>query len=249
MRPPLRASFPIFWQHKFLIFWAATFGIGMFNTLQYASLNYTSATNVGLLQVALPVFIAAVDRVVYKTPISALQISGMVFATIGVFVVLTKGSLAQLHALQFNLGDILMLTAIGVYSIFSVLIKALPKLDQWTFLFVIFVIGALQLLPFLFYEFAYDRQIQVTSETVWVIAYIVIGPAFLAYKFYTSGVSTLGPNKAGMFFYWIPIATAIMATMFLDESLQLFHFAGFCLVGLGLRLGLSEKKQQAEHTS
>jgi drug/metabolite transporter (DMT)-like permease len=114
---------------------------------------------------------------------------------------------------------------------------------------VIFIIGALQLLPFLFYEFAYDRQIQVTSETVWVIAYIVIGPAFLAYKFYTSGVSTLGPNKAGMFFYWIPIATAIMATMFLDESLQLFHFAGFCLVGLGLRLGLSEKKQQEEHTS
>ena len=249
MRPPLRASFPIFWKHKFLIFWAATFGIGMFNTLQYASLNYTSATNVGLLQVALPVFIAAVDRAIYKTPVSVMQISGMIFATIGVFVVLTKGSLEQLYTLQFNLGDILMLTAIGVYSIFSVLIKALPKLDQWTFLFVIFVIGALQLLPFLFYELAFDRQLQVTSETVWVIAYIVIGPAFLAYKFYTSSVSTLGPNKAGMFFYWIPIATAIMATIFLKESLHLFHFVGFCLVGIGLRLGLSEKKQPAESAS
>jgi drug/metabolite transporter (DMT)-like permease len=40
-----------------------------------------------------------------------------------------------------------------------------------------------------------------------------------------------------------------MATIFLNESLHLFHFVGFCLVGIGLRLGLSEKKQPAESAS
>ena len=87
---------------------------------------------------------------------------------------------------------------------------------------------------------------QLTTGSVIAICYIVIGPAFLAYKFFTSAVATLGPNRAGVFFYWLPIAAAGLAVPLLGEPLYSYHFIGFILVVMGLRFGLRDRKSETK---
>ena len=246
MRPPLRQDWAVIWEHKWILIFIATFGIGCYNTLQYAALNYTTATNVGLIQTAMPVLVAILDRVVYRSHTSWLQSFGMGLSTFGVVWIIAQGDLSRLLDLSVNLGDFYMVLAILTYGIFSVSLRAAPKLNQWSYLFVLFVIGAAELFPLQLYEYAQGARMQLTTGSILAICYIVIGPAFLAYKFFTSAVATLGPNRAGVFFYWLPIAAAGLAVPLLGEPLYSYHFIGFILVVMGLRFGLRDKKSETK---
>ncbi|MGC6529476.1 MAG: DMT family transporter [Candidatus Puniceispirillaceae bacterium] len=245
MRPPLRQDWPVIWAHKWTLLFIATFGIGCYNTLQYAALHHTTATNVGLIQTAMPVLVAILDRLVYRSSTSWLQSFGMGLSTFGVVVVIAQGDMTRLLDLSVNIGDFYMVLAILTYGIFSVSLRAAPKINQWSYLFVLFVIGAAELFPLQSYEYMNGARMQLTTGSMLAITYIVIGPAFLAYKFFTSAVATLGPNRAGVFFYWLPIAAAGLAVPLLGEALYLYHFVGFVLVVLGLRFGLQGRKNAA----
>jgi EamA-like transporter family. len=41
-----------------------------------------------------------------------------------------------------------------------------------------------------------------------------------------------------MFFYYIPVATALLAVLIINEPLELFHLVGFVFTAIGLRLSL-----------
>ena len=242
-RPPLRKGLPIIWAYRWPVFWIATTGIGAYNTLQYWALNYTTVSNVGLLQTTLPIVLCSLEWLVFKEKITRLQMLGMTIATIGVLVVLIKAELSNLLNLSFNLGDLIMVGAIFIYGIFSLLIRLAPKeVNQWSFLWVLFIIGAVELFPLQILEYQAGYRMNLTLGPVLGLTYIVIFPALLAYKFYTSAVVTLGITRTGLFFYWLPIASVILAIVILNEPLQLYHFIGFVLVVCGLRLGLTKKE-------
>mgnify|MGYP001262518474 CR=1 FL=1 len=179
---------------------------------------------------------------VFREKITRTQMLGIMVTTIGVSVVLIKANFVNLLHLSFNLGDLIMVGAIFVYGIFSLLIRYSPKqVNQWSFLWVLFTIGALELLPLQLLEYQAGYRMNLTIGPILGLSYIIIGPALLAYKFYTSAVLTLGAIRTGLFFYWLPIASVILAIVILGESLQIYHLIGFILVVFGLRLGLTKK--------
>ena len=240
-RPPLKRDFPVIWSNRWPIFWIATTGIGAYNTMQYWALNYTTVSNVGLLQTTLPIILCFFEWLFFREKITKTQMLGMMIATIGVTVVLTKANLSNLVNLTFNFGDLIMVCAIFIYGIFSLLIRFSPKhINHWSLLWVLFVIGAIELFPLQFLEYQAGYRINLSIGPMLGLTYIVIGPAILAYKFYTSAVVTLGATRTGLFFYWLPIASVILAILILEEPLQTYHFIGFVLVVCGLRLGLTK---------
>lgn len=240
MRPPLRKDWAVIVEYKWTLIFIGTFGIGCYNTLQYYALNFTTATNVGLIQTAMPVLVAILDRIAYRSRTSYLQSFGMGLSTFGVVVIIAQGDISRLLSLSVNFGDFLMVLAILSYGIFSVSLRAAPQISQWSFLFVLFCVGAIELLPLMLYEYASGARMVLYSGTILAMSYIVIGPAFLAYKFFTSAVATLGPNRAGVFFYWLPVAAAGLAVTILGEPIYSYHLIGFILVVAGLRFGLTD---------
>jgi len=58
----------------------------------------------------------------------------------------------------------------------------------------------------------------------------------LAYLFWNRAVAEVGPAKAGMFVHLMPVFGAVLAMVFLGETLQLFHAAGFALILAGIVL-------------
>ena len=240
-RPPLKRDLPIIWKNRWLIFWIATTGIGAYNTMQYWALNYTTVSNVGLLQTTLPIVLCFFEWLFFGEKITKVQMFGMMMATIGITVVLTRANLTNLINLTFNFGDLIMVGAILIYGIFSLLIRFSPKqINHWSFLWVLFVIGAVELFPLQFLEYQAGYRMNLSIGPMLGLTYIVIGPAILAYKFYTSAVVTLGAIQTGLFFYWLPIASVILAILILEEPLQIYHFIGFVLVVCGLRVSLTK---------
>ncbi|MGC6391723.1 MAG: DMT family transporter [Alphaproteobacteria bacterium] len=237
-RPPLIRDWPVMKANWKIMLITGTFGIGIFNTLQYISLQYTTAINVGLMQVLMPMTILLLDVLFFSVRVGLIQITGMLCATCGVVVILSQGNFDILTQLEFNFGDLTMLTAVMLYSIFAVALRLKPAVHQWSFLAAIFAIGAIELFPFLLFEWFQGSSLNITQSSLLGISYVVIGPAILAYLFFTKGVETLGPNRAGMFFYFIPLVTAALSVLILGEPVETFHLVGFVLTALGLRLAL-----------
>ena len=242
-RPPLQRDLPIIWTYRWPVFWIGTTGIGAYNTLQYWALNYTTVSNVGLLQTTIPIVFCSLEWLVFKEKITRTQFLGMMVVTIGVLVVLVKASFVNLLNFTFNFGDLIMVCAIFVYGIFSLLLRYAPKqVNHWSLLWVLFVIGAVELLPLQSLEYQAGYRMNLSIGPVLGLSYIVIGPALLAYKFYTVAILALGATRTGLFFYWLPIASIILAILILGEPLQIYHLIGFVLVVFGLRLGLAKKE-------
>lgn len=245
MRPPLRADWPIIWANRWILLIIGTLGIGAYNTLQYYALHHTTATNVGLIQTIMPVLVTLLDWVINRSRVFAIQWVGMALSSVGVLVVISRGDIDVLLGLSLNLGDAVMVAAVLVYGLFSVLLKRAPTLNQGSFLFVLFMIGAIELLPLQLFEYAQGARMVLNTGSIIGFAYIVICPALLSYYFFTSAVNRLGANRAGLFFYWLPIAAASLAAWLLDERLALYHLAGFVLVVIGLRFGLTRPTQKS----
>ena len=124
--------------------------------------------------------------------ITRIQMLGMMVATIGVFIVLIKADLGNLLNLTFNSGDLIMVIAIIIYGLFSLLLRFSPKeVNHWSFLWVLFIIGAIELFPLQFLEYQAGYRMNLSIGPILGLSYIVICPALLAYKFYTSAVVTL----------------------------------------------------------
>ena len=65
------------------------------------------------------------------------------------------------------------------------------------------------------------------------IAYVALFPSIVAYFCWNRGVAVIGANRTGLFINLIPVFAAVLAIVFLDESLKSFHLAGMTLIVIG----------------
>ena len=70
-------------------------GGGMFNTLQYIGLNYTSALNSLVLNSTGPIFIGLACFIAFRDKITLAQLLGTLVSTAGVLAIVTRGDIAR----------------------------------------------------------------------------------------------------------------------------------------------------------
>jgi drug/metabolite transporter (DMT)-like permease len=68
------------------------------------------------------------------------------------------------------------------------------------------------------------------------LLYVAIFPGILAYAFWNHGVWAVGPARAAIFMYLVPVFAAVLAWVFLGERLGWYHLAGGLLILAGLYL-------------
>ena len=66
------------------------------------------------------------------------------------------------------------------------------------------------------------------------LAFIAVGPAILAYRFWGVGVQRAGPVLGGFFINLTPLFAALMSAAFLGERPQLYHALAFALIVAGI---------------
>ena len=217
-------------------------GISIFNTLQYTALESTTALNILLLQSTAPLFVALWSLIILGVRLTLTQALGILVSMAGVFVILLRGDVTQLAKIELNRGDIIFITALAIFGLYSALTQRRPAIHGLSFLAFTFGCSALFLFPPLVWELMVRPVAAVDFANAASLAYVAIFPSILAYLCYNRGVRLIGANRAAPFFHLIPVFGSAMAIVFLGERPQLFHAYGYALVLAGVYVAARQPK-------
>ena len=209
-------------------------GIGMFNTLQYWALQYTTALNVLLMQSALPLCVALWSFALLGIRLSWPQGIGIVVSLLGVMTILLQGNLVSIAAIALNKGDAAFALALVIFGFYSAMQIKRPQMHALSFLLFTFGVGVLFILPFALWEIVHHQMMRVTPATLASVFYVAVFPSILAYLCFNRGVALIGGNRAAPFFHLIPLFGSVLAIGLLGERPQWFHAVGYALVLCGI---------------
>lgn len=207
-------------------------GMWICGAVVYLGLRDTTATNATLIYTTSPVFILLIEAVTAGRRIGAREIAGSLAAMIGVAVIVTRGDLAALAALDINPGDVLILAAALSWAIYSVLYRSPPlrPLSNLTLFALVSAAGAVGLAPFAAWELAGGDALPQSADAWMSVAGIVVIASLMAFSGFQYGVRTLGPSLTGIFMYLLPVYGVVLAILFLGERFEAFHGFGIAMV-------------------
>jgi drug/metabolite transporter (DMT)-like permease len=240
-RPHLRRDWPVLKRHWPILLLLAAFGISTYNTMVYTGLATTTAINASLMQSAMPMLIMASAFLLFGERVGIRQITGLAVSLVGVAVIATRGAPTELLSLSLNPGDAWIMGAVLAYALYSTLLRKRPAVHPLTFLCTTFALGAVMLLPFYLWEHAQGARFIASTTSLAALGYVIVFPGMLAYLFYNRGVELLGSARAGLFIHLMPVFGSLLAVVFLNEQIHLFHAAGIILIGLGIALATARK--------
>lgn len=217
-------------------FWLIMMGFGLsgFNIMFYLAAYSTSAINLGLIQSTIPAVIMAMGLIVLRTPVTLLQLTGLIVAMGGAMVVISKGSLAVIISLTFNHGDLIMLVGCCCYAGYTLGLTRRPPVDSIIMMGVLAIFALLASLPFTIAEVVMGGFFFTGGESWLVLLYVAIVPSFLSQVWFMIGVDKIGSSKAGMFTNLVPVFSALLGVSILRETLGFYHFLSLGLVFTGL---------------
>ena len=208
----------------------AAIGFTGFNTLFYIASQYTSGVNIGILQGAIPAMVMIGAFVAYRSPVTPVQMVGVVVALCGAVVVSTGGDIDKLLALAINRGDLIMLIACLFYSFYTVGLQTRPNIPGKVLFTLLAVVATVTAVPMVAREVVLGT-FQWPTPTGWAVAtFVAVFPSCLAQLTFMRGVDLIGPGRAGVYANLVPIFAALLAIVFLGQSFERFHALALLLV-------------------
>ena len=233
--PHLKKDIILIKQNLGILFILSIPSVTAYNSLVYFGAQYTSATNISLVVATMPVMTILFSWVMNREKPFALQTFGIMISIIGVLIIISQGSWQVLSTLSFNPGDLLIVLSIAAWSFYSVLLKKNEiNISSISLLTILIFFGTLCILPFYVWEFSVFQGFELKTTTVIIFLYLGIFPSIVSYLCWNFGVKTAGASIASVFMYLLPVFTSIIAYLFLNENLFLYHFAGGLLILFGL---------------
>ena len=206
-------------------------GVVLFNLFQFLALEFTSATNVGLISTLNMFSIAMFSFLFLKEKINPLQVGSMVISFVGVLLVLSKGHLEILFSIGFNKGDLLMSAAVCVWGIYSVISKwAMKYTTPLMATLYSGIFGVIVLIPFNVRDFTITNLDASFAQS---ILYTGVVSTVVCMLLWNIGVQKLGATTSGMFLNFNPIFTAVIAFMWLGERMTWIQGVGSLIVITG----------------
>ena len=223
---------------------AAITGVSMFNTFVYVAGHTTTAINMALIgTTSSPIISIILARIFLKEAVPFLRIIGMVICIAGIMLLLSDGSFEKLLSFSFSKGDLWVLAAAFAFAIYNTLVKKKPvAMNPTNFLFTIFLIGTIFLVPFYLYELKYTGGIEINISNLAVILYLGMGASVISFLFWNAAIARLGSGRTALFGNLIPVFSSVEAVLILGEKITVIHLLSFILVITGLVFANIQKK-------
>jgi drug/metabolite transporter (DMT)-like permease len=227
---------PLLGQRLGLMLFLALVGGSIFGTMQYVTLQYTTALNMGVVGSISPVFIVAASWLLFGERLGGLQLFGVLVSLTGVLAIVSQLSPQRLVGLSFNFGDLLIIINMAFWAIYCACLRLRPNVHAMSFLFVFSLGSALFVAPFAAWEYLIGWRLLLEPLTVFAVLYAALVTSLLAYVAWNRGVELVGAPRAGSFLHTIPLFAAVLATSLLGEKLYPYHVVGFVLILAGVTL-------------
>lgn len=218
------------------LFWTALSGITLFNTLVYVGAHYSTAINLALIgTTSSPVMAIILARIFLKEKLDWLKVTGVLLCICGVLFLLIRGNLSNLWHLSFTKGDGWVLLAALAFAVYNTMVKRKPaNIPPMAFLWVIFALGTLLLIPLFIWENYNFAPVKWDSNLLWIILYLGIGTSVISFICWNKAIGLLGAGRTALFGNLIPVFSSLEAAIFLNEYFGWMHLVSMLLVFAGI---------------
>lgn len=234
------------WRERVLIqqYWKklavlAAFGMVLYQGLGYTAAHYTSATNMGIINAFIPIFTIFVSMFLLKEIPNRFAIVGSILSFLGLLYVMAQGNLAGLIQSGGHLGDVMMVIAVFFYAFYGVFLK------KWQLNIPLMINLYIQIIFALLYHLPFVLWLgleAINPQNISSVLYAGIFPSLIAPLVWMLAVQMIGPNRTSIFMNLMPVFTAIIAYIWLNEAWTVYHSIGGAIILLGILL--AQKKPQ-----
>ncbi|MDO9058976.1 MAG: DMT family transporter, partial [Bradyrhizobium sp.] len=239
--PSLRQAWPAIRPRLGGLIVGGAVGVGLFSYLLLGGAYQSLAIEVGFINATTPVWVLLLGLWMGGGKLTAGIKWGLALAFAGTLLIITRGHIEALTALQFSLGNLWSLLAAMSFAWFSIRVRdwsrtiaplALTVVTAWSGLIVVmlpvYVVWIVMGGPWLVWN------ADETGFALKTIAFMALGPTMLGNLFYLYGVARIGPARAAAFLYLSPLFSAVLSIGWLGEQLAWYHIAGFAAIFSGL---------------
>ena len=220
------------------LFVLSLFGTSLHYSLQTAGLQFTTASNASLYTTTGPITILLLSALVLGERITVRKAFGVAVAVAGVLIVMGADTLSSLE-LGHVKGDLLVLASLVMWGLFTVYgKKMIDELGALRVTAWVTVIGALTMVPVGWAE-ARETGFSLADMTIeaWLaIGFLGVACSFLATLLYFVALGLSESQKVGVYLYIIPPMTAVVASLYLGETITANLVVGAVLVISGVAL-------------
>ena len=213
-------------------------GITFHQWLQSTGLVTAQASTTAWIVATTPIFMALLGWLVLREKLTKIQVFGIILATIGVLLVVSKGELSALGLRgSVTPGDILIMISAPNWAIFSTLSRRGLK-EHSAVLMMLYVMGFGWLFTSVLF-FGGPGLFEISQLTLpgWLsILFLGIACSGLAYIFWYDGLQAIPASQVGTFLYLEPLVAVVIAAIVLKEPLLLASLLGGGTILLGVWL-------------
>jgi drug/metabolite transporter (DMT)-like permease len=211
------------------------FGVTLFNTLVYFAGRSTEAINLSLITMTFPIFVLLLSRVFLREPVGIIRALGVAVVFTGLLLLVSDGNVEVLLSLSFTPGDLLVLVASLVFATYSMLVRRRPpELGPISFQYATFVFGLLYLTPVFVGVRLLGPPLVLTLGIAAAILYVGVCASLLAFLTWNRAIALLGPGKASVMYYTLPIFSGLLAWLALGEVFGILHLVSLVLIVSGI---------------
>ncbi|MBM1104921.1 DMT family transporter [Aurantibacter crassamenti] len=227
----------------------AVLGMGLNMLVFFKGLSLSTPINSAVLITITPIIVLILSAIFIKEKISRRKILGITIGLIGALGLVFFSTESRHDAPNIPLGNFFILMNSVFYGSYLIAVKPLlAKYHPFTFMKWLFTLGIVICLPFGYQEFTEIDFVNLPSEAIWSIVYVVLGTTFCTYLFNIFALTQLRASTLSAFVYVQPLIGILFATLTGRDSLTTLKIMAASMVLLGVYLAsrkpLSAQKQK-----
>jgi drug/metabolite transporter (DMT)-like permease len=205
--------------------WAATFVLGLlgvfaYNLLFMAALERLPASRAALIIALNPVITITISAFVLDEHLSRRRWLGVGIALAGVWIVISRGHLADLAAAGIGAGELCMLGAVTSWALYTIIgRKVLSGLTPLAATNYAALWGTLLLGVMAAPHLDHLHVSQFDARMVTSVLYLGVGGTALAFVWYYMSIKRLGASIASIFNNLVPVFGVAISVLVLGEPL------------------------------
>jgi drug/metabolite transporter (DMT)-like permease len=214
-------------------------GVTFHQWLQATGLMTAAATTTAWIVATIPIFTAILGWLVLKEKLGPLRTVGIIIATLGVLLIVSKGNIGTLTSGKFGtIGDFLILISAVNWAVFSILSRRGLKVHPAALMmFYVMLFGWFFAGIWLFGFGPGLSEIPKLSLNGW-LGLLILGVfgSGIAYITWYDALQILPASQASAFIYIEPLVTMVVASFILAEPITLVIIIGGALTITGVYL-------------
>lgn len=225
---------------------AGFIGISLNQWSFYASLQFTEPVTAALILALSPIVTALLSSLWFKERKKILFWFGSFVALLGVWLVITKGSLLVPH---IGKGEILIGLTMLSFSIFLVFVQHLSKsIHPATITLYSNVFGLIGLLPFVPWKSTHLVWSIPISYWVLLIITAIVMHGLCTYL-WNNSIHKVGASKAALLLNLEPFVAMVFGLLILGHSIQPLQLVGAFVIIIGVSISLRTKTENSVDNS